>query len=99
VSKTPALPQQLDVHEIKLRLRGALDRRFLEIKQGLGLEQDSEALRAIISAYFVDKVLVSPEFVEWFCKRNHKPVMTLAEVIQEYELFKQERRDDTVAPK
>ena len=30
-------------------------------------------------------------FVEWFCARNTKPVMTLSEIIEEFNLYKKEK--------
>lgn len=74
-----------------LRLEGEVRDRFLEIKQGLGLTNDTEVLRLIITQFFVDRVLVTADFVEWFCARNHKPVMKISEVIEEYELYKRQK--------
>jgi len=77
--------------DIRLRLEGKVKDRFLEIKRALGLTNDTEVLRLIISQYHMDKVLVNPDFVEWFCSRNHKPVMKISEVIEEYELYQKQK--------
>jgi len=77
--------------DIRLRLEGEVKDRFLEIKRALGLTNDTEVLRVIITQYFMDKVLVNPDFVEWFCARNHKPVMKISEVIEEYELYQRQK--------
>jgi len=74
-----------------LRLEGEVADRFLEIKRELGLTNDTEVFRLMINHYFMDKVLVTPDFVEWFCARNHKPVMKISEVIEEYELYKRQK--------
>lgn len=31
------------------------------------------------------------DFVEWFCRRNYKPVMKLSEVVEQFELWKREK--------
>jgi len=77
--------------DIRVRLEGEVRDRFLEIKRALGLTNDTEVMRLIISQYHMDKVLVNPDFVEWFCARNHKPVMKISEVIEEYELYKRQK--------
>jgi len=77
--------------DIRLRLEGEVKDRFLEIKRALGLTNDTEVLRVVITQCFMDKVLVNPDFVEWFCSRNHKPVMKISEVIEEYELYQKQK--------
>jgi len=77
--------------DIRLRLEGEPKDRFLEIKRQLGLTNDTEVLRLMISQYFMDRVLVTADFVEWFCARTHKPVMKISEVIDEYELYKRQK--------
>jgi len=74
-----------------LRLEGEVADRFLEIKRILGLTNDTEVFRVMINHYFMDRVLVTADFIEWFCARNHKPVMKISEVIEEYELYQKQK--------
>jgi len=45
-----------EVLDIRLRLKGEVKTRFLEIKNALGLTNDTEVLRVVISKYFEKNV-------------------------------------------
>jgi len=77
--------------DIRLRLEGEPKDRFLEIKRQLGLTNDTEVLRLMITHYFMDRLLVTADFIEWFCARPHKPVMKISEVIEEYDLYERQK--------
>ncbi len=82
----------LQTKDIRLRLKGKPRARFEEIKAAKGLTNDTEVLRLLINEAYLDKMVLTDEFVEWFRARPHKPVMKLSEVVDEYELFKKQQQ-------
>ncbi len=76
--------------DIRLRLQGDAKTRFHELKKSSGLTNDTEVLRLLITESYLDKMVLTEEFVEWFAARPHKPVMKLSEVVDEYEIFKRQ---------